>query len=517
MVIGMLLLMVGIVTWGSVEAADVYYNVPTTAYPTIQSAIDAAMASPAGVDNTAYIRVAQGTYEENLTVEPQAHAIYNIEVQGGYSSDFQTRELEPSNTVIDGTGSGRVIDMSDLFFSNGLQLLMKLEGLTVTGGANNSGAGVYIWAKAGCDLIFDHVIFENNIAESLGGGLNVYSSGSITIQNCTIRENKARFGAGIHMVVDYDATVSIVDCVVENNADNKGDGDGSGIYLRTNDTATALVKNNIIRWNSSGGNAGFNMRGEGQSSMVISNNLINANQMANENGGRGGALHVEENGKILFSNNTVTGNESSSFGGGIAVYQEDTGTIDIVDSIIWGNSSDISLAKNVYVTTYGADSQLELLTFSNSLFNSIYRESGWTDNGGNITGDDADPLFVTGPAGDYYLSQVDAGQDETSPCVDTGSDTAANLGLDHLTTRTDLSVDTNMVDMGYHYPTDTAESLPGDVAEDGDVDGDDLAVLAYAYGSSPGDSNYVESLDIDDEPGIGKGDLDVFAQYFGAY
>lgn len=67
---------------------------------------------------------------------------------------------------------------------------------------------------------------------------------------------------------------------------------------------------------------------------------------------------------------------------------------------------------------------------------------------GNI---DSNPLFVTGPDGDYYLSQIAAGQAVNSPCVDSGSDTAANLNMDSYTTRTDEVNDTGIVDMGYHY------------------------------------------------------------------
>ncbi|HUT03376.1 MAG TPA: hypothetical protein VM163_05740, partial [bacterium] len=38
-----------------------------------------------------------------------------------------------------------------------------------------------------------------------------------------------------------------------------------------------------------------------------------------------------------------------------------------------------------------------------------------------------------------------------SPCIDAGSDTSSNLGLDQRTTRTDNVRDTGTVDMGYHY------------------------------------------------------------------
>ena len=68
---------------------------------------------------------------------------------------------------------------------------------------------------------------------------------------------------------------------------------------------------------------------------------------------------------------------------------------------------------------------------------------------GNIL---ADPLFVTGPHGGFYLSQKAAGQGEDSPCVNTGSESAGDSGLDMLTTRTDGKSDKGIVDMGYHYP-----------------------------------------------------------------
>jgi len=73
---------------------------------------------------------------------------------------------------------------------------------------------------------------------------------------------------------------------------------------------------------------------------------------------------------------------------------------------------------------------------------------GGSSGTGNLA---VDPCFTAGPLGDYYLSQISAGQSDTSPCVDTGSDTAANLELDVMSTCTDGAMDTGTVDMGYHY------------------------------------------------------------------
>ena len=68
---------------------------------------------------------------------------------------------------------------------------------------------------------------------------------------------------------------------------------------------------------------------------------------------------------------------------------------------------------------------------------------------GNIS---ANPEFVTGPMGAYYLSHNRL-QGSQSPCVDTGTNTVEELGLDMLTTATDERWDVETVDMGYHYPS----------------------------------------------------------------
>jgi hypothetical protein len=92
-----------------------------------------------------------------------------------------------------------------------------------------------------------------------------------------------------------------------------------------------------------------------------------------------------------------------------------------------------------------------------------------------------DPLFVTGPEGDYYLSQIAAGEGVNSPCVDAGSDTAADLGMDQCTTRTDDVNDVGIVDMGYHYGDCCCSLNPADLDGDLDVDFVDYALFAADY------------------------------------
>jgi hypothetical protein len=51
---------------------------------------------------------------------------------------------------------------------------------------------------------------------------------------------------------------------------------------------------------------------------------------------------------------------------------------------------------------------------------------------------------VTGTFGSYYLAS-------DSQCIDAGSDTAENLGLDGKTTSATDTPDSGVVDLGYHY------------------------------------------------------------------
>jgi hypothetical protein len=91
----------------------------------------------------------------------------------------------------------------------------------------------------------------------------------------------------------------------------------------------------------------------------------------------------------------------------------------------------------------------------------------WDPESHNLSVDD-DPSFVAGPQGKYYLSQIDAGQSEQSPCVDAGSDEAHLLGMYKHTTRTDNVIDEDIIDMGYHYLL--SSDITGDFDYNGFVD-----------------------------------------------
>jgi hypothetical protein len=174
------------------------------------------------------------------------------------------------------------------------------------------------------------------------------------------------------------------------------------------------------------------------------------------NEGTGGGIDGYFGSRLEIVNTLIVGN--SGWGSGVAVLEETQATIDGC-TIVGSARHGIGIHTNASATvtnTIVADSQDEGIqtegtgkaTVSHSLFwNNV---SVWTPPAGNGN-KSVDPLFVKGPRGDHYLSQVAAGQPADSQAVNGGSATAAAKKLDALTTRSDGKPDTGQADIGYHY------------------------------------------------------------------
>jgi hypothetical protein len=105
-----------------------------------------------------------------------------------------------------------------------------------------------------------------------------------------------------------------------------------------------------------------------------------------------------------------------------------------------------------------------------------------------------------------------AGQTSNSPCLDRGSGTAVDMGLDAMTTRADEETDTGNVDMGYHYPVTGRPLVMGDFDRDTDVDLGDFAKMQKCYtGAGPAEvTPCCRIFDFAHEASIGPdGDVDL--------
>ena len=249
---------------------------------------------------------------------------------------------------------------------------------------------------------------------------------TVLVTGLTITNGYYNLGAG---VMGKNGSASLSYCVITGNTSHSSlVSRGGGVHGLYGPITHCVITHNTV---STDGAGAVTAGGGGLSYCdgSISNCLIDRNTASTTGVGAhavGGGLY-ECNGTI--SNCTIAGNRALSTGGGT----EQGGGLDhcagtIINCIIYFNNPD-------------------QLAFS-SLPTYSCIEGGGGGGTGNIT---ADPLFVTGPRGDYYLSHIAAGQASDSPCIDAGSGTAASHGLDTFTTRTDEVTDSLIVDMGYHY------------------------------------------------------------------
>jgi subtilisin family serine protease len=397
-------------------------------YPTIQSAID-----NAGNGDTVW--VADGIYT----------GIGNRDIDFKGKAITVRSENGPEGCIIDCENSGR-----GFYFHSNEGADSILDGFTVTHGRTYAdqfryGGGI---ACKGCGPAIHNCIIKENTAHNGGGGI---CAGSATVSNCIISDNSSHGAGGI-----WASQATIINCVISGN---RATYDYGGGIICWQDSDAHII-NCLIHGNSAKFGGGGIHCASFEESITISNCLITYNRTrVTMGGGGGGGIAVWTNTSPTITNCTLSFNQTASRGDGIGCGNNTHPKI--TNCILWNNSSN-EIERFSGCPIPGNP----IVTYSNI-------RGGWSGVG-NI---DSDPCFVTGPHGDYYLSQITAGQAVDSPCVDAGSDTAANLGMDICTTRTDQIGDTGIADMGYHYPTITVVRNP-DIDGNWHVDLLDYTVLA---------------------------------------
>jgi len=194
------------------------------------------------------------------------------------------------------------------------------------------------------------------------------------------------------------------------------------------------IRNNIIKDNFAGGVGGGVHLAIGNP--LVFNNLI-INNTASDTGG-GIFIFCEAE----IRNNTIVGNTATGTGGGGIGMVFASGTQIVEDNIIVNNYADGSAEGGggilVFYSSCSAD-------YNDVWGNTPDNYSGCSAGANSIS---ADPVFVNSGNGDYFLDQ------DISPCIDAGSQTAFNAGLNNYTTSSELVLDGDQVDIGYHYNPD---------------------------------------------------------------
>ncbi|MFH1998249.1 MAG: right-handed parallel beta-helix repeat-containing protein [Planctomycetota bacterium] len=329
------------------------------------------------------------------------------------SSATITNNIITENTSDDDDGGG-------IFITDGASQTIIISGNVISGNFSSTHFTVFpIGNGAGICCYHATVVISNNIissnrsevtdAGSGGGGIFCCENESVTITNNLIADNE---------IVDDDLS------------------QGGGIYCKN--ATSVLVANNIITGNTATVGGGVSLKG---GDCHVANNQISKN-IASFGGGIAGY-----NGNITLSNNTISENSADTLGGGIFCSQ--AATLLVSDSILWNNSAPSGPELSVKSSSQPSFVQIsysDVCGGQASLSVDPGCTLGW--NSGMI---DAEPRFAAGPNGFAYLRNAAAGQADSSPCIDAGSDLASNVGMDSLWTRTDGVADAGTVDMGFHY------------------------------------------------------------------
>jgi len=248
------------------------------------------------------IRVAQGVYTENLTVDKQ------VTLEGGYESVAWTRNIDAYKTTIDGGGS--TVNQSVVRFEEDSDGAV-LDGFTIQNGVAEYGGGIHI---TGANIVVQDCVVTENVANYKGGGIHV-SNSDVLISNTRVLSNEVHnnFGGGIH-VAGANAQVEIRDCLVANN--RGADFGGGGIVIDWYASATIANSEIISNTCPTPNDGGGGIRVNNHASAEIQDNFIAYNQADS-----GGGIGVTDHSTASITGNQILSNTVIYGGGGIGVYE----------------------------------------------------------------------------------------------------------------------------------------------------------------------------------------------------
>jgi len=297
--------------------------------------------------------------------------------------------------------------------------------------AGNWGGAVHTQNFEGT---FNQCYFINNTAWS-GGAMHL-SEGIARIGNSLFSGNTATGLSYYHRAVTgegfggalacLNTSATIVDSVFVENRAESGQGQGGAIALVS---GNAIIRHQLDNCLLAGNYAKLT-GGAVAMTNGVSPSFNNCTFVGNTTDGKGGGLFVSNSSVAAVSNSIFSGN------GKFAVYEQpSTANASVKNCLFYSNpNGDYFDAQTASALT-------------------VPQLNGIAGNAANLA---ANPLFVSGKLGDYYLNP-------SSPAVNAGSQTAISLGLHTYTTdtREPVFLDSGIVDIGYHYyNVDDANIMP---------------------------------------------------------
>jgi len=377
-----------------------------------------------------------------------------------------------------------------------------IDNCMFQGNSGHKGAAIYNWKNA--SPMLTNCTFSGNSAAGDGGGMYNFSDSSPTLINCVFSENLTIYdGGGIYNVDNANPTLT--NCTFSGNSayDN-----GGGMYNRG---SSPTLNNCTFNKNSASENGGA-IWNESYCNPTLKNCTFSGNSAV----ARGGGIYSRNVQSslincIMWDNSAAQGNEiylafysdtrptivtvsySDIEGGyagayvetGCTLHWDDGNNLDVDPCFAYLCNGDYHLKSHAgrwYPSIYTAmdptgDSFIDLSDFA--AFANYWQQVGESvpadfDNSGTVDLSDLNLLL------DNYLADYPTGEwvndDVTSPCIDAGDPNSDWTG--------ELWPHGERINMGAYGGTAQASmslSTVGNKADldrDGDVDGDDLALLA---------------------------------------
>lgn len=232
---------------------------------------------------------------------------------------------------------------------------------------------------------------------------------------------------------------------------------------------------------------GLAVRGASDAGIRIrADEVLVVDSWVHDNGGRG--IVIGEGADVVLFNNVVYGNGSTGIVVGSAKVGAERATV--AHNTLYGNGGfGASVGLDTSVPSPGAVVAANVIEGNTLKGIAAGGESAATMHVGHNCNRDgyrgvsqpatdlvtADPLLLAPtaePVPDFRLAQIAAGDPDTSPCVDAGFRTAAQLALSDATTRRDDRGDAGLADVGYHYGLGAFDAAIVPLLRFGDPNGD---------------------------------------------
>ncbi|MBL9121077.1 MAG: right-handed parallel beta-helix repeat-containing protein [Phycisphaerae bacterium] len=455
---------------------------------------------------------------------------------GGTETSLLQRDIDAHPTVLNGDlGGDDIVGSGAYWYSNwnivtansghivradGTNATAVLDGFTLENGATGPsgtpagsefmfGGGLY--CVGGSPTIRNCTFRHCLAAFATGGGMYLWNSNA-SVTNCRFIENYGHLADGAGLFVGGASQPVIEDCLFQYNVVVADQPDAQGGGMATWSSLPMAVRrcdflNNLGKTFYAGslvpvyggGLFSFNQPitiaecrfigntarlGGGLASFgatTIINCLFRDNIAVPDVGGQGAAAWLWGNSGVVssFINSTASFNDGTEY----AVHSAFSGTVQVRNSVLWGNTASNPELAGGYKSQIGGS-----FNAKHSCIQHIFDPSQPGEDPidlENLPGcTDLNPLFVS--ATDFHLSPG-------SPCIDSGKNSYVPVGvtldLDGLLRFIDDPAAPNSgsgtppVDMGCFERSSVPPCVPADFDCDGDVDAADLAVLLAAWGT----------------------------------